>query len=397
MSVIPVDSMTVNAYTIMSPDSFSTSNDSLILVGNWTNAQTGRVTARGFTNVGYTSNSLATQQSVQFDSLVMELTYNFRYGDTTSLFDLQVHQLRQPLSSLRAYYNIDSVAYQSTPLIQQTFRPSTKTGVRQVRIRLPETIAQPFFQQLNNNTINSAETINNYWKGFAFKTTTANNIFMGFNLLSEQTGIRLYYHANDVAQTQYNVRFSLYDVHFSQLTNNISNTPLQTLVNLQDKLPSKSTGNTSIVSPGISLYTRLEIPGLSDYVRPERFVGLTRAELLLEPVRRSRRDNSPPPAQLALYQLNEINNVVTGTSQIGNSATYAASNELTELELKDYYSFDVTQYVNEVIRGQIPNRALLVTIPTAGTLRTRVRRVALGDQQNPTDRVRLRLYITTDQ
>ena len=133
MSVSLIDTMTVNAYTIMSPDSFATSSDGTLLIGNWTNAQTGRVTARGFTNVDYATNSIATQTNIQFDSLVIELTYNLRYGDTTSLFNVQVHQLERPLNSLLTYYNTDSVSYQATPLLLQSFRPSTQTGVRQFR------------------------------------------------------------------------------------------------------------------------------------------------------------------------------------------------------------------------------------------------------------------------
>ena len=38
MSVSLIDTMTVNAYTIMSPDSFATSSDGTLLICNWTNA-----------------------------------------------------------------------------------------------------------------------------------------------------------------------------------------------------------------------------------------------------------------------------------------------------------------------------------------------------------------------
>ncbi len=128
-----VDSVTVKLSTVLRPDSFVTSSDPNLLVGRWTDPQTGKMNARSFAAVNYAANSLNTQTNIRLDSLVLELTYAFVYGDSTSQFNLSVHPLLRPMEN-QLYYNTSSLAYDPKAIVQKTFIPQPLSRTRQVRI-----------------------------------------------------------------------------------------------------------------------------------------------------------------------------------------------------------------------------------------------------------------------
>ncbi|GAB3891483.1 hypothetical protein GCM10028803_03340 [Larkinella knui] len=395
-----IDTVTVNLSTVMVPDSFVTSSDSSVLVGRWTDAQTGQMQARGFASLSYVANDLPDQKGIRFDSLVLEMVYGYSVGDTLKPFMLQVHQLQQPLEIGAVHYNTQAVAYGTTPLLQSTFLPQFKEEIRQVRIRIPDAMARTFFEKLVSKDINSSETMSDYWKGFAFLSPTTSNVFLAFNLTSSLSGIRLYYRGNDISQTANNVLFPFQASHFTQLTSNRSGTALQALQRPSDAVSSRTTDNSSFIVPGAFLYTRLEIPSLSEFIKPENFIGLNRAELIIEPIRRDFRDNNPPPSQLGLYFTNNQNETVEAVPgfSTGASAAVASYSYLSNaIELEDAYVFNITYYVNQIMKGQAVNRPMLLRVPIGqNTMKTMIERIKFGNRQSTTDRIRLKLYVTSD-
>lgn len=400
MQIQYIDTVTVNLSTVMVPDSFITSSDSSILVGRWTDAQTGVMEARGFASLSYATNDLPDQKGIQFDSLVLEMDYNYSVGDTLNSFALQIHQLQQPIESGAVHYNTQSVAYTTQPLIQKSFLPQFKSATRQVRVRLPDALARSFYSKLISKEINSVETMNDFWKGFAFLSSSSNNVFLAFNLTSATSGIRLYYRNNEISQTAYNLLFPFQAGQFTQLTNDRKGTGLETLQKATDAIASRTTQNASFVLPGASLYTRLEIPSLTEFVKPEGFLGLNLAELTLEPIRRDIRDNASPPAELGLYFTNTQNETIEAVpgNTTGESSAVATYSYLpNEIELQDGYVFNITNHINKVLRGESANRPMLLKVPSGSlTIKSRLQRAVLGNRQNTTDRVRLKLYVTSD-
>ncbi|GAB3260508.1 DUF4270 family protein [Larkinella harenae] len=400
MQIQYIDTVTVNLSTVMVPDSFITSSDSSVLVGRWTDAQTGVMQAHSFASLSYITHDLADQKGIRFDSLVLELDYAYSVGDTLSPFTLQIHQLQKSLNAGAVHYNTQSVAYQNQPLTQKSFLPQFRGEKRQLRIRIPDVLARTFYDKLVSKEINSLETLADYWKGFAFLSSPNQNVFLAFNLTSSNSGIRLYYRGNDINQTAANLLFPFLAGQFTQLINNRTGTVLQPLQRATDNVSSRTTENASFVVPGASLYTRLEIPSLSEFIKPPGFLGLNRAELQIEPIRRDLRDNAPPPAQLGLYFTNSQNEAVevvpgfvSGESPAVASYAYLPN----EIELQDAYLFNITKYINQVLRGESLNRPMLLKVPSnQATLKTMLQRAVLGNRQNPTDRIKLKLYITSD-
>lgn len=51
LQVQSIDSVTIQTSTVMMPDTFVTSGDTVLLVGRWADVQTGRLMAQGFASV----------------------------------------------------------------------------------------------------------------------------------------------------------------------------------------------------------------------------------------------------------------------------------------------------------------------------------------------------------
>lgn len=413
-SIQSLDTISVRVSTVLAPDSFVTSpilisantyQDNSVLVGRWSDSRTGTLTTRGYTNVDYAANPFIATTNITVDSLVLELGYAYAYGDTTTAFGIEVHQLQNSLSRSRTYYNTSSAAYDSKPLFSRTVTPAPGLPPRvsrQIRFRMSSAIAQSFYAALADGTITDNITMDDFWKGFAFVTPMSGNTLIGFST-QDLSGLRLYYHTTDIGTdivvNAASVQFPFFNTHFTQFINDRTGTPLATLQSRTDAVSSSLTNRSSLIAMG--LRTRIDFPYISQFELPAGFAGLNSAQLVVHPIRQTLRDNLTPP-NLAIFLGNAQNELLSpvpaGPSgalpQSGyNAASYAY--DATQPDLVDSYTFDVTQYASNLILGRVPNRPLILT--TLGTdLRTMAQRVTVGDQQQPIgDRIQLRLFLTS--
>lgn len=403
LSIQLVDTISVQAATVLA-DTFVTSVDNNILVGQWNDPQTGRTFAEGYAGVAYTAQTLATRAQPRFDSLVFELPYGFRYGDTTRAMTVQVSRLTNRILPTRIYYNTDKAAYQPTPLATKTFVPSVSENNRLLRIRLNDALGKQFYDRLVDATIDSDEAMTNFWTGFAFTPvssagSTQPNTLLGLNVAANQGALVLYFHENDAAQTRQSIRFGLSFVRHSYVLNQVVGSALAGLTNRQSSVGSDQTNRTTFVSPIARLRTRLVIPGLSTLPLPAGFAGVNRAELIIQPIRENIRDNAAPPPSLVLWQTNAANELlqaVPGGTTGGSQATGFYEIDGSDALLPDRYLFNLTEYVSSILRKQVPNRALILTTPTNAQQLPALtaQRVVLGDGRNANGRIRLRLYLT---
>ena len=104
--VLLIDTLTVNVSTI-NIDSLVTSNQSRILIGNYTDPILGKVTSESYLKLTpenyYIESSNSDIQTVKyvFDSIAMILKYDrYYYGDTTKTQTINIHQLTQKVKLL---------------------------------------------------------------------------------------------------------------------------------------------------------------------------------------------------------------------------------------------------------------------------------------------------------
>lgn len=390
-----VDSFTVQTETVLA-DTFVTSADSSVLVGKWTDALTGRTEARGFASLVYATNDLPNRTDARFDSLVLVLPLASAYGDTTQPFTLNIHRLIGEIED-KTHYNLEAAPYETTPFLTKLVRPWPRSGSRQLRIRLPAELGQSFFDRLRNRAISDDQTLKSFLSGLAFAAPDmASNLFLGLNVSSGSGGLLLYYHQTDIDRTRSSLAFTLQGTHFSQMQTDRSQTPLRNLLTRSDAVSSGQTQHVAFVVAGAMLRTRLRIPALDELAFMEQYRGVNRAELTIEPVQSDVRNNASPPAQLVLYQTNSVNEALAAVPDgTGTAVSGYYGYDLTDLEQKGHYAFNITYYINEIIAGRFPNRPLLLMTPSSESTLP-LERLTIGDSRNPTYRMRLRLYVTVE-
>ncbi|UFH52337.1 DUF4270 family protein [Spirosoma sp. KNUC1025] len=408
-----VDTVTIRTSTVLKVDSFATSADNDILVGRWKDAQTGLMTSKAFAALDYAANSFSSQTNLRLDSLVLEMNYSFVYGDTTSLFDMSVHQLKKPLVA-QVYYNGNSVDYETTPLLRKVVQPRPNSRGKQIRFRMPDALAQTLFARLLNGQISDYVSLGRLLPGFAFVNNSTNNTLAGFSAAATGSGIRLFYHTIDDPQTSLNLLFPITSLHFSQLLNDRTGTPLSALKTRSDAVNSRLTDNMSYVVPGAFLQTRIEFPYLGQFAAPNGFADLNKALLVIGPVRRNLLDNAPPPgasfgttapSPLLLFQTNSQNAAIAVVpegvngvlqSNASSASAYYAYDPTAQI-FSDSYTFDLTYYISQIIKRKASNEPLLLTVlsPSTGLMKALSQRVALGNAYRTNDEMKLQLYITS--
>ncbi|MBC8152661.1 MAG: DUF4270 family protein [Bacteroidetes bacterium] len=401
-----IDTVSVFTSTVVSPDTFITAGDTTLQIGRWRDALAGSTNAIGFGTPTYIPNALPDQADIVYDSLVLELPYAIVYGDTTQPFTVQAFRLIRPLESSRPYYNNSSVAYETTPFAQRTFLPQPRSGreAGRVRIRLSDEVGRQLYTRLRDRTIANGDEFRAFFPGFAFTGTSNANLFIDFS--AARSSIALYYHQLATSTTPVALRFPFTGPRFNRVLNDFSGTPLQTLQTRADRVPSSATNRTTFLTTGPALRTRIDIPALAQLSLTPGYAGINGAQLVVQPIFRTQRDyftvglpvgRAPsvlrPAGLLALFETNNNNDLVAAVSPtLGSTTPTSATYGLTDqssLELRDAYTFDLSQYVLQVLRRERPYRPLLVVYSAPG-----LNRLTIGDRLNATDPLRLRLFLT---
>ncbi|MBO9639147.1 MAG: DUF4270 family protein [Siphonobacter aquaeclarae] len=397
LNIVLVDTFTVKTSTVAVLDTFVTSADSNVYVGRWRDVNTGAQDFTGYITPLFPSNSLADLVGeVSFDSLVLQMPFRYAYGDTLENVKLSIHQLNEVIES-DVYYNNKSFPYNAKPILEKTIPPHRKEWGSLLSIRLPTALGQTLFDGFRNRTITDDDDIHEIIPGFALRMTTIRNLIVGLNTISDNAAIKLYYHENLVDSKAESLDIKLTGPHLSNIVSNYTGTPMAKLVLPSDYVNSTLTGNRSFVLTGGQLRTRLEFPYFDMIKGSDYFVGVNRAELVFTPIRSTTKDNAPPPSTLTLYQLNQNNEItnVVPTTPGGATAVSGSYAFVDGIEFRNNYTFALTAYMQQLMKGQVEAKPLLMNVATSTTLN--FSRVALGNSFNDDYQVKLRLYFTTSK
>ncbi|MDQ1088200.1 MULTISPECIES: DUF4270 family protein [unclassified Siphonobacter] len=401
LSVVMVDTFTVKLSTVAVTDTAITSADSMIYAGRWRDANTGVQEFTAFASPTFPSNTLNTRaSSIVLDSTVLILPLSYSYGDSVQTFKLSAHVMTTPLASGTLYYNTNTSArYATQPLAEKSFYPG-KGGTPTVRIR-KDSLGAILFDRLKTRTIRDDETLQQVLPGLAFKGSSAGNVIVGFGVNTGRSLIRLYFHDNSsttVTSEKIDIDFSY--KHYTRYGFDYKGTPLANLKNRSDAVNSSLTGNVAYITQGGPLRTRVEFPYFDNVLMSrDAILGVNRAELIFDPVRTNFRDNALPPNTLYLYKTNAVNDILTSQpiETITNSLTPVSATYTTEssiYETKDHYTFNVTNYFNQLMSGKTQLAPIILTPGVGAQQYLNFSRTSLGNRNYSSDRVRLVLYYT---
>lgn len=395
--IITVDTVGVvlSSYLL---DSFITNGNNFALIGNYSDAYVGSTTASTFLQPGLPtlSEDVSTllPKNAVFDSLMLYMRPSgYYYGDTTKPFSISVYELdEQPDYKLLTYiYNTSNFSTKGTPLAtwSQTIKPSFKDSVK---IRLPQTKGQDFFDKIRNKDTRFSSEANflDYFKGLNIRTSnnTAAAVY-GFNLADSSVRMRIHYHLSIPYKIDKVLDFILTRTgyQFNRIITDRTGTPLEPTTTGQHEFFANATNPFAITQTGTGVYMKALFPSLRELLKINPVVRLMNAKLVLRPVKGSydRYVNKlPNPLQL---KATDNSNIPGGAllDTTGQSVQFRAPSIDELYGINTTYTFDVTSYVSALLNTSgTADRGLFVLEADPQTAK-QINRGVFGSRLNATN------------
>lgn len=397
--VLLIDTLTVDVSTI-NFDSLVTSNQSRILIGNYTDPILGKVKSESYLELTPDTYNLGSSSDTEtvnyvFDSIAMILKYNrYYYGDTTKTQTLNIHQLTQkikPNIDDDSFYNNSTLTHYSNSIGSRTFYPKP-IGKDTLNIQMDSVFGKNLFDKLKNNEITNSDEFNNYFKGIVIKPSTANSSnVVGFTTACV---MRMYYkQANSNSEDTYTKDFTIADV--SKQFNNISldktGTIIENLPDSRGKLSSELTNNSAFVQSGTGVACRIDFPFIKQLKYISEKGAIVDAELIIKPIKNSASALYPIKDSLQVYEcdhLNRISKILTNSD--GSQMLAKLNTTPDEFNENIGYKINIGPFLYQEMKKTYANKSsLILTFPN---ISKGVNRIVLGNQKNAENKLKLKIY-----
>ena len=409
-SVVVVDTVTL-ALSTVSQDSFPTAGTGAQLIGRYQDPYFGIITSESFLQIGLPAIIPPVSNQAGFDSisLILRLNKTF-YGDTTTTMRFNVSQLDTPITLPAPYvqstfFNNSFIPFNPIPwgssvvTISPTALHTSQNFQDSVKIRLPDSIGLKLLDlmQFRSDTVTNLNSFLSYFKGVCiYPDASSSGVIYGFR---DTAFVKLYYHEPGTV-TNYTYAIFPFNVKTHQF-NNISfdrtgtqlaniNNPIYNVPNTSThELPASATADSSVyLQGGTGLQVKIRFPYLSNLLQLPDYVGILRAELILQPKAGTYTPELALPPQVTISRSNPTNIVGLTVGTSGNLVVDYIYGQNT------FYSYDVTSYIKQIITDPMLNQdALIFNMPSPASVTTMNRAVLQNKKYSTSNyNVSLKLY-----
>lgn len=374
MSTLRVDSIPSYLYTtkVYKSDGELASNYFNFLIGEtqFNNLVSNKITT--YTRLNY--HDVATiDQNATLDSLVFKIKgsgITEVNGDSTKPFTFKLFRTLSAIdtSGLLGKYPFEKMDLDPTPLVTVTFQPTQLLKNNDtLEFILDNSFAEKILTELKN-TSNSVEDFHNAVKSLAFVGEGGN--LVAFSTTSFE--LILHYSTNtakaSVDLSPYNGTYTSW--YYLGIENKFNNE--LALIKNRETINSTLTNGQIFLQRYSSLSARVKIPQLSHLIDIKDKIIVNRAELLMKGSNKS----SLLP-DLKFYHADSI--ITVGYSNSSNYLSYInnfVANKYISTNIvgsnfrksENVFAFDVTDYVQQLLHGNITNRELVLYNNNIGLL-----------------------------
>ena len=397
--VLLIDTLTVDVSTI-NFDSLVTSNQSRILIGNYTDPILGKVKSESYLELTPDTYNLGSSSDTEtvnyvFDSIAMILKYDrYYYGDTTKTQTLNIHQLTQkikPNIDDDSFYNNSTLTHYSNSIGSRTFYPRP-IGKDSVNIQMNASFGKNLFDKLKNNAFTSSDEFNDYFRGIVIKPSTANSSnVVGFTTACV---MRMYYRqANANSEETYTKDFKIADLtkQFNNISLDKTGTIIENLPDSRGKLSSELTNNSAFVQSGTGVACRIDFPFIKQLKYISEKGAIVDAELIIKPIKNSASALYPIKDSLQVYEcdhLNRISKILTNSD--GSQMLAKLNTTPDEFNENIGYKINIGPFLyQEMMKTNGSKSSLIFTFPN---IAKGVNRIVLGNQKNAENKLKLKIY-----
>lgn len=365
------DTITITSATVRE-DSVLTNTLSRYPLGYLSDPIFGKTTANIAMSLTLEPPGLSFGTNPVLDSAVLVLYYGKEfYGDSTSLFQVEVHQLNSPLNSGTAYYNTTPQSYSSTVLGSKKQRFSIKDSVRvteivpgtaditrtkapQIRIPINSSFITSNFLKASSNTLSTNILLNKELKGFYLTVNKAQSSGPGgitFLNLTDSSRLEVYFKSEsgstiDTTMHKFPIVNNSMPV-IADFKHDYTGTDIPTHLN-----NASTQHNFTYVQGLAGLRTKIRFP----YIEKLKSLGnitINKAELIVSVVGGT--DTFKPASRLIMYRT-DIANQKQFIPDFSTDQTVS----LTDIDFGGFYDstnkrykFMITTYIQDILKGKI--------------------------------------------
>ncbi len=397
-SVVFIDTMKIQT-SVLKTDSISTSATGSMLVGAFYEGTFGSTRSESYFQIALPSqniNGLALNEKEIYDSVALVLDYSGYTGDTTQQQVISAYQLKSiPLTS-RTYYNTSSLASESTPLGSTTFR-ARPTKDSTLNIRFSDDFGLKLFEVLNGTATFEMDEVTRRVKGLVVKPGES-NVTSLLNFSVTGSSVRVYTHSEKTL-TKHTFDFAAITnaVQFNHLTYSSIFEPVNQLKKPLTQVSTDLSNKQGLIKAGVGLYTKFNIPGIRQLTEINKFRNVSRVEMRVYALHKNVKESLNVPQSLSLLKLNLSNQIEGAVYNVaGGAVTGAYTYDASALTFTSFYTFDLTQYYNDIITGKEANKGFLLTVPSGSDTGNTTSSVMIGAQNHPTLPIEIKVYYTTN-
>ncbi|MEB2778796.1 DUF4270 family protein [Algoriphagus sp. C2-6-M1] len=347
-------------------DSFNTTNQSVLLVGEEEDDFFGKTSATGYSRMYISSGAKRPDLDAIFDSIFFNL--NIVNIDGTNLDQpkyFSIHKLAEPILDT-LYYNFDALSYDSSPISsgEIVFGEETDTLAS---FQVEEEFAEELFSKMQFGTeFKDLFTFRDYFPGIAVKAREGDNASVGISVGSA-TGMKVYYHyEGDTSSTLYNITTAS-SRSFNGLKSDRSGTPTEVVTEVKK---SYDVGPFVGMKSGLGMVIKLDTSPFDAFL--DTLSGVTFNQVKLEiGVIEAHAATEKVPSFMTMFFTDSNNQILTSSTGIslsvqadGSPQVYTDENGdripntnspaslLYDTESKVYNEL-ITSHVNALFRGQL--------------------------------------------
>ncbi|WP_339698361.1 DUF4270 family protein [Algoriphagus aquimarinus] len=353
-------------------DSFNTTNQSILVVGEEVDSFFGKTSATGYSRM-YISTATRPDIDAILDSVYFSL--NILNVDGINLDESKsysIHKLTEPIRDT-LYYNFDDLSYEAGPFSSGEIAFGEKTDTL-VSFQVEEEFAEEIFSKMKFGVeFKDLFSFRDYFPGIAVKAREGDNSSIGVGLGSS-TGLKVYYHnEGDTASTVYNISTTS-SRSFNGLKSDRSGTPTEVVT---DTYKAYDVGSKVGMKSMLGMVIKLDTSPFDAFL--DTLVGVTFNQVSLELGElEAQPDTQVPPGAIIMYFTDATNRILKsstglllavqadGQAQIYTNEdgiivpnTNAPAALIYDSEKKNYSQY-ITSHVNSLFRGQLTRKDWLL-------------------------------------
>lgn len=368
-------------------DTIESNGSGTLIIGKYSDDIVGEIESSSYFQLGVPGTNYMEDDEI-FDSLSLVLNYNsYTFGDTLQTSSFSVYRLNENINY--SYDNIiissETFDYDPEPIGQLSYLPRPNGETDSIVVQLSDQLGLELYNLLqeDSETIEYDENFINYFKGLVLiPDDPNNNAMIGF---SNDVRLMLYTHIDDISTEEYYYQFDIYEETklFNHYEYDFSATNLSPLTSAGVELTSDQLNGLAFIQGAFGLIVKVTFPSLNEILLFDRGT-IMEAELSIAPLINTF-DEITLPSELYIYQSSNINTIF-------DYSDYLVYSTLVEDELYDednYYTFDLTDYLNSEISDKyIDDNSLIITLPI-GTLSNKFSRLIIDAESKNTN---LKIY-----